>query len=69
MKMHEDIAKKAYELFEKSGRVHGRDVEHWCEAEKMLLSKTKAPKKSATAKKAATAGPAKKRTVKRRPRA
>jgi len=32
MNPSDEIAKTAYELFEKSGRVHGRDVENWLEA-------------------------------------
>jgi len=34
-----EIAKKAYELYEESGRQDGRDVEHWLEAEKSLKPK------------------------------
>lgn len=33
MSAHKEIARAAYELFEKSGRVHGRDLDHWLEAE------------------------------------
>jgi hypothetical protein len=36
MKKHEDIRKLAYDLFERGGRVHGRDLEHWLEAERMI---------------------------------
>lgn len=43
--VHERIAQKAYELYEQSGRIHGRDVEHWIEAEKIVLG-TKKKKKS-----------------------
>lgn len=39
--MHEKIAKKAYELYEKSGRIDGRDIEHWLEAENLLKKKKK----------------------------
>jgi Protein of unknown function (DUF2934) len=35
------IARVAYELYEKSGYVHGRDVEHWLEAELIVLGKKK----------------------------
>lgn len=34
MNLHEEIEKAAYELYEKSGRVGGRDLENWLEAEK-----------------------------------
>lgn len=33
---HQDIAKLAHEIFEKEGRIHGRDLEHWFQAEQML---------------------------------
>jgi hypothetical protein len=37
--IQEEIAKKAYELYEESGRQDGRDVEHWLEAEQLLKPK------------------------------
>lgn len=39
MKKHEDIQKLAYEMFEKGGRVHGRDLEHWLEAERLIRAR------------------------------
>ena len=33
---HEQIAQRAQELFERSGRIPGRDVENWLEAEAQL---------------------------------
>lgn len=33
---HEQIAVRAHELYERSGRQHGRDVEFWLEAERQL---------------------------------
>ncbi len=30
------VAQKAYELWEQSGRVEGRDLEHWLEAERIV---------------------------------
>ncbi len=33
----EEIAKRAYELFEQSGRKPGRDLENWLTAEAQLL--------------------------------
>jgi hypothetical protein len=44
-----EIAKKAYELYEQSGRQNGKDVEHWLEAENLL--KTKPKRKKAAQKK------------------
>lgn len=35
------IARVAYELYEKSGRIHGKDIEHWLEAEVIVLGKKK----------------------------
>lgn len=34
--MQEKIRVKAYELYEKSGRNHGRDMEHWFKAEAIV---------------------------------
>lgn len=41
MNLHDEIAKVAYELYEKSGRISGRDVENWIEAEKVVKAKAK----------------------------
>lgn len=38
MTTHEEIAKKAHELWEKQGRPEGKDLECWCEAEAQLLA-------------------------------
>ena len=32
----EEIARLAYDLWEKDGRVHGNDQRHWLEAERIL---------------------------------
>jgi hypothetical protein len=34
--LHEMIEKKAYELFEKRGKVHGRELDDWLEAERII---------------------------------
>ena len=39
MNLNDEIAKVAYELYEKSGKVDGRDIEHWLEAEKIVKAK------------------------------
>ena len=39
MKRHKEIEKLAYELFEKGGRVHGRDIDHWLEAERIASAR------------------------------
>ena len=36
-----EIAKVARELYEKSGRVEGRDLDNWLEAEKIVKSRYK----------------------------
>lgn len=40
--LHEEIAKLAYEIFEREGRVHGRDLDHWLEAERIVYSRYEA---------------------------
>ncbi len=34
--LHEEIAKKAYKLFENRGRIHGHDLDDWLEAEQWV---------------------------------
>ncbi len=71
MDSYDEIAKVAYELFERDGREHGKDKEHWAEAEKIVRARRVereaearrevSPPKKAAAKREA---PAKKRTSK-----
>ena len=37
--IHDEIARVAYELYEKKGMVHGHDLEDWLEAEKIVMEK------------------------------
>ncbi|HOJ43030.1 MAG TPA: DUF2934 domain-containing protein [Syntrophorhabdaceae bacterium] len=37
--LREEIAKLAYEIYEREGRVHGRDLDHWLEAERIVISR------------------------------
>jgi len=37
MKLQKEIAKVAYELYEKGGYINGKDSENWLEAEKIVL--------------------------------
>jgi hypothetical protein len=37
----EEIARRAYELWQRNGCPHGRDVEHWCQAERELNCDTR----------------------------
>ena len=39
---HDEIARRAYALFEKSGRVSGHDMENWLQAEAQLMADRKA---------------------------
>jgi hypothetical protein len=48
---HEEIARRAYALFEKSGRVPGRDMQNWLEAESQLKA---APRQNQTSGEART---------------
>jgi len=39
MKLQEEIAKVAYELYEKSGRIPGRERQNWLDAERIVLTR------------------------------
>jgi len=39
MDLTDEIAQVAYELFEKDGKQHGKDKEHWLEAERIVNKK------------------------------
>jgi hypothetical protein len=43
--LHKEITKVASELYEKSGRVEGRDIDNWLEAEKIVISRNKKQEK------------------------
>lgn len=43
----EEIARKAFELFEQSGRTPGRDMENWLAAESQLMARGKADNRAA----------------------
>ena len=38
---HDRIARKAYEIYEQRGREHGKNVEHWLEAEEFIMGSKK----------------------------
>ncbi len=42
--LHNEIAEVARELYEKSGRIEGRDLENWLEAEKIVMQRYSAKK-------------------------
>jgi hypothetical protein len=59
MGLDEEIAAVAYELFERDGRVDGKDREHWLEAEEIVKTRhaaQQAPRKGKA--KTSTASPA-----------
>lgn len=39
--LHEMIEKKAYEIHEKRGKQHGRDIDDWLEAEQIIKQRKK----------------------------
>ena len=43
---HEEIAQRAYALFETKGRVPGHEIEHWLEAESQLIAARKSKTES-----------------------
>lgn len=57
--LYDEIARIAYELWEKNGCIHGCDIEFWCEAEKIVVSRAEPvsqekPKKASAPKKRTT---------------
>lgn len=57
MSLHDEIARVAYDLYEKGGRTDGRDSENWLEAEKIVLARNAERAKSNEGKRAETAKP------------
>ncbi len=55
--LHEEIGKVAYELFERGGRRHGLDKEHWLEAERIVKARHKAKPEAKVPKKKASPQP------------
>jgi hypothetical protein len=45
MGLEAEIEKLAHELYEKSGRIEGRDLENWLEAEKIIMGRHASKKK------------------------
>lgn len=54
MDLNEEIAKVAYELFERDGRRDGKDKEHWSEAEEIVRARHAADEKKAETRKGDT---------------
>ncbi|HKZ56245.1 MAG TPA: DUF2934 domain-containing protein [Thermodesulfovibrionales bacterium] len=38
MDLYEEIAKVAYEIYEKSGYIEGRDLDNWLDAERVVMA-------------------------------
>ena len=41
MDMRKEIARKAYEIYERNGRSDGHDMDNWLEAERLVMSMIK----------------------------
>ena len=55
---HEEIAALAYSIFEKNGKIPGRDAENWLQSEAQLVASRKSPAPSnSNARGAAKASP------------
>jgi len=52
MDLNDEIAKVAYELFERDGRKDGKDKEQWREAEEIIRARHAAEEKKAKTRKA-----------------
>jgi hypothetical protein len=46
--LHDRIAEKAYELYQKRGQVHGHDLDDWLEAERLILAKIRSQEPART---------------------
>ena len=64
MKTHDEVAKAAYELWEKSGRTDGRDRDNWFDAELIVAERQKEqPKVQNKIKAGKIGGPGKKESI------
>ncbi len=48
MELHGEIVKVAKEIYEKNGKIEGRDLDNWLEAEKIVIARQKGQKKKTT---------------------
>ena len=39
MKLYDEVARIAHELYEKSGRAEGRELDNWLEAERIIMAR------------------------------
>lgn len=71
--LFDEIARLAYELWEREGYIHGRDIEHWCEAEHIVISQLitvneEKPKKAKTQVKKTAKATSKPKTTSKKPK-
>ena len=67
MNVQEEIRRLAYDFYEKSGRMGGRELEHWLMAEQVVMSKLAASQKRQKRVSAAGADVKPKGTQKKKP--
>ncbi|MGQ9571253.1 MAG: DUF2934 domain-containing protein [Thermodesulfovibrionales bacterium] len=63
MELYEEIAKVAYEIYEKSGYIEGRDLDNWLEAERIVKARLAEEEKKRSEKKSTKKS---KKTVKKK---
>jgi hypothetical protein len=61
MKNKHEIEKIAFELYQRDGYMHGRELDHWFEAERIFHSRHTATVIPSASKKASSSGMAKKK--------
>jgi hypothetical protein len=66
MDLNAEIEKLAKELYVKSGRIEGRDLENWLEAEKILMKRHASKKKKSAPQQKETKLTAKRTTSKKK---
>ena len=64
MDRRDEIAKVAHDLFEKDGRLHGKDFDHWIEAEAIVKAKYEKGNKNKPGKEVTASKPEKKASAK-----
>ena len=64
MDRRDEIAKVAHDLFEKDGRLHGKDFDHWIEAEAIVKAKYERGTASKPGKKVTASKPKKRASIK-----
>ena len=65
MDLNSEIEKLAYELYEKSGRIEGRDLDNWLEAKRIEIERYPSQKKKSASTQKGTKKTAKRTTVKK----